>query len=214
MNKLTAISVETIRQRSIEKLISMGVEPTAHLPFSDWPTELRSIDQIVDRSTAICLCVAKANDVQIDYLEWARANNQLANLHERERLFLGSSMPSFDEANFYRAQEEALWVLCWAIGIVKKVQLDKTCDTTLARVSPGPFRADEIDATKLSVRSAEEILQLDDALYLMDNSIVGQHLQGRKNDSRLLPHFVVRHRRHATQWLLGSDDYYDVSLDT
>jgi Domain of unknown function (DUF4272) len=149
----------------------------------------------------------------MDYVDWASKNNVLGELHERELLFLKQGNPMHEENIFFRAQEEALWILCWAIGLVGEIHLNKPCDQSLARTSPGPFRNRSLAESDIALRSVAEIVQLDDTLYVMDNLLIGQHLRGEPTE-RSLPHYVVRYRRYATQWLVSDENYYDVSLDT
>jgi hypothetical protein len=213
MNDRSTADMETLRQTSIAKLKSLGFSPNEHLPLSDWPSTSRTKTEIVRRCELLCLCIAKAHQVPMDHIDWAREHGLVDELHERELSFLTQANAIYEETVFFRAQEEALWVLCWAIGLVKEIHLNKPCDQSLARTSPGPFRAHPLTESDLAQRPVAEVVQLDDSLYVLDNLLVGQRLHGEPPE-QALPHYVVRYRRYATQWLLSDEDYYDRSFDT
>lgn len=213
VNNSATTDMKTVRRNSVTKLAALGLSANEQLPLSDWPAGTRTVDEIVRRCESLCLCVAKANQVSMDYVGWAREKGMLEKLHERELLFLTQANSMHEETTFFRAQEEALWTLCWSVGLVNEIQVNKPCDQTLAGVSPGPFRASPVAEDSLALQPIAEIVQLDDCLYLMDNLIVGLHLRG-ENAKRVPPHYVVRFRRYATRWLLSDEDYYESSIDT
>ena len=213
VKQIATCDMQAMREDSIALLAKLGVNANVQLPLSDDSRVVRSPEDVFLRATALCLCVARAHEVAFDFVQWADERGVTRNIETRELAFLKGTAHA-DEIAFYRGAEEALWLLCWALKFHNRLRLDKVCDQSLASMSPGPFMATpwQIPDT-LSLRSDEEVMRIDDALYLLANALVQPDISAAYG---LLPFkpYVTAHRRIASGWLLQSCDYYDVPLDT
>lgn len=205
------MSPQEIRRRSVERLTRNSVAAPLHLPFLD-EFELRSEDEAVDRLASVHLCSAVAYGfARKKALAWADQEGLRADLENEETSFL---MGSTEDVRF-RYQIEALFGLCWAVGLERSFSWEEAVDDGFVRRLPNLKTKEPLThfRTRAQLRTANEIAQEADYGYCLHWTIRDAASRDAQQGSSI-EEYVVGERRRALEWLMGRDAWYDISLDT
>jgi hypothetical protein len=204
--------VLSVRSESNRIAEALGYAVNPNLPPLDSDVDLRSTDDVVDR----VLCLYAATAVAFGFpaagaAQWTEHERIAGALSSPERSLLEGTRSAHDDD---RKKVEALWALLWATGRGTTMDFSTVCPQNTVHMLPNikiqessaPFRA----GSKL--RSREEVLASADLAYVVHSAMVEAELQGSV-PGRIPLHVVVQ-RRIALEWLIGSEAWEDISLDT
>lgn len=209
------------KKRNIEFIKNQGIKTIDHLPVvaSEKEVKIRSVDEIAARAVIIAI----TNHVAFSNMTGEQAKELIATyklekyVTSDESAFLDN--PTDDLKNKMSWKCEAIWVLCWALGIVKDLgTADSLADLNLissdeypivSRVDPNTFIT-----KKHKLRSARDILDQNDLYYRLNWACVNARLNGHELD-KVHPG-VVYERQYALNWLINymNQDWDDITCDT
>lgn len=204
---------ELIRAQSLKTAKGLGYPVNEALPLMDDVHTSRSVSEIIER--LLCLHAAAACAYGFDRSTaraWLDKELLLSHATAAERQFIehGNGDP-----NRFRVQVEAMWALAWALGVVTHIEFSKKCSDSFAVMLPN-LKVNETSSalrSKVRLRTIEELFEACDLAYCLHWAIRQAHLTGGKLPGNV-PAFVVEERRRALEWLLDSDPWDAVSLDT
>lgn len=202
-----------LRDGSIRTAAGLGATVPASLPLLDTDLRLRSGDEVAARLLAMNAVAAVAYGFdRAKATEWLRQETLNGALTDTERRFVvdGEGFP-----DPFRAQIEGMWALAWAIQLVSEMDLAKNCDDRFAAMLPNLKRAESSVTLRASakLRSEEEIAAACDLAYCLHWSINQAKLDGGALPPKLKANVVIE-RRRALEWLLSSEEWDEVPLDT
>ena len=148
----------------------------------------------------------------VSALAWLGREQLDAELTEDERAFMnhGKGNPSA-----FQIQVEGMWALAWTLGIVSELDFWSPCRSDFVTVLPNLKVGEGVERTLRNVkaRGGDAILAACDLSYCLHWRIREWLLVGEALPQGLDPHLVIE-RRRALEWVLGSDDWDVVNLDT
>jgi Domain of unknown function (DUF4272) len=204
---------ELIRQKSLTMAKRLIYPVSETLPLLDPPDREKSVNEVVNRS--LCIEVALACSVGCARNKagaWILQEGLSEILSESESKFI---CDSFGYPPKFWDKAEALWAFVWSLGIIESLDYTKACSNDLVRMLPElkdqessvAFRA------KVNLRPMAEIIEALDLAYCLHWSVRDAEIRGQKNPGKVKPHVIVE-RRRALEWIVGSDDWDNVQLDT
>jgi hypothetical protein len=191
----------------------LGYEVNESLPLLDGDLRMRSEDSVVKR--LLCLHAAAACAYGFDRqraIAWIGRERLSESLTAEERGFIEHG---HGDPNRFRVQIEAMWALAWALGIVSALEYGKPCGEGFVALLPNLKTAETTDSLRqnASLRSAAEIAASLDLAYCIHWAIRDAGIARRPARKQIQPYVIVE-RRRALEWLVGEDDWDDLSLDT
>ncbi len=107
-----------------------------------------------------------------------------------------------------------MWALAWAVRRVGALDFWRPCDDNFVHKLPNlkvqePRRSFEARA---SIRPVEEVAEALDLAYCLHWVVVDATLGRRSLPSQNRPAGLLG-RRYALEWMLGQDDWDEISLD-
>lgn len=211
---MTELSTQAIRDESMQVVRKLGYTVNENLPLLDIPHALRETNEIIDRALVLYCVVAVANRSSSEAaLAWLGQERLLDKLTAKERRWMERSSER-DRAT-YLAREEALWALMWALGFVESLDFSEYCQSALAGMFPRVRDRESSTAFrgKGKLRSLDEIVAATDVAYCLHWSIRNISLEGQSTAGKMEPYVIIE-RRRALEWLLSTDAWDDVPLDT
>lgn len=202
-----------IRGESIRAARQLGVEIPATLPLLDAGLRMRGTEETVSRILAMNAIAATAYGFdKAKAIAWLKQEALSDSLSEQERRFV---FEGIGQPNHFQSQVEGIWALVWAMGIVREMSFAKDCDNRLAAMLPnlklsqnsGEFRE------KANPRSLEQVVAACDLAYCLHWAIRQSELSGKRPPGNLKAYVVVE-RRRALEWLLSTQAWDEVRLDT
>lgn len=188
-----------------------GVSISDSLLLLDSELAIRTKDEVVSRTLALFAVVSCSYGYDV-----GRAMRWL----EREKLYEAltplevKALKSYYFADF-QVQIEALWALCWALGLVSELRCDEYSPDDFVLSFPNLLQ-DEGSAdfrTRASMRSLEQIAQQCDAYYCLHWASIADGRSRRKSSVMIELDAIVQ-RRIALEWLSYDEEWDDVPLDT
>ncbi|QUX96780.1 hypothetical protein C0J08_15860 [Marinomonas sp. CT5] len=207
------MNFKEVRQSSEVKAGSLGYEINPYLPLLEGGFTLRTKEEIVDRSLALFSTVAAAYGFDKEKAtEWAITVGVASSLAFSEKKFLNGGN---GDNLFIQSQVEALNAFAWSLNIVGALAFDIKCQNNLITLFPdiknGDNAADYRGKAKL--RSVEEIVSAYDLSYCLHWAVTQALLDGESLPNSISPHVIIE-RRRALEWMLSSENWDDLSLDT
>jgi hypothetical protein len=206
------MDMRILRQASWEAAGKLGFPTNETLPLLDNLTIARSSDEVVHRIFAmLCLAVSAYGFDRKKALAWLQREGSLALLTPPEREFLGGSLMN---PRPFMEQIEAMWALCWCVRSVPDLDFSKPCSDNFVKLLPD-LKKDESGAAfrgSASLRDSEEIVAKCDLAYCLHWGIVHAGLDG-KFLKGVMPYLIIE-RRQALEWILSTDPWDEVFLDT
>lgn len=207
------MNLKKIREHSLLTAESLGYHTSADLPLLDDGVTLRPVEEFVGRSLALFATVAASYGFDKNRaLSWLEGENLSIYLAESEKKFLIN-----DEGDrcHIQSQVEGLNAFAWSLGIVNHLAFDRVCENNLIKHFPDiknnggslAYRA------KSELRSLRKIVQSCDLAYCLHWAVVQAQIEKKELPGDVRPHVIIE-RRRALEWMLGKDDWDEVSLDT
>jgi hypothetical protein len=204
--------MRNIRAQSIKVAKRLGYATNGRLPLLGEVAEVRNPAELGDRILCLNAVVASA---------WGHPKARSIAWLKRERLWnaLSGSEVEFLEGRGIEDElllrVEALWALLWCACIAEDLDFSAECSDDLVTMVPD-LRIDEsVKAfrARVVVRDKAQIISKCDLAYCLHWAIKEAALHGADSPGVLDPVRVVE-RRRALEWMIGSEDWDDVSLDT
>lgn len=209
------IDFKHIRSKTKSRLELHGIPLHPSLPFADGVLNKSSID-IAQRIVGLYVMLGLARDADPDLLwNWMESNDFLSFLSDEEMRVL--QQESFTEADINSCswKQESIFVLCWYEGFEKKIIFPTDeCDLTDVLMRVPPEVSFELMLESFQPRSESELIEELDFYYCVHAAIKHPELW---KDEQLLGRIkvaAVEERRRALEWLVSTNDWDNVSLDT
>ena len=209
----SAVDLKIIRSESLQKAEKLGYRANSSLPLLGESVSLRSLEEVVDRSLAFFAVVACSYGFdRQSALRWMGQENVSSYLAESEREYLHSGE---GDVSFYQSQVEGLNAFAWALGFVKAIPFDSVCDNTLIKLFPDIKNngSSEGYRAKAKLRSVKKIISACDLAYCIHWAIREAELNNEMLLGDVSGHVIIE-RRRSLEWMLSTDDWDDISLDT
>jgi hypothetical protein len=183
-------------------LAERGIQVIETLPplISEEELVLRDRDEVIGRARALLLVALRAESVASEQpmtVQMLLSKMPLAaeELSPSEQAFLDKEGPTREECAQFIWRYESLYVLAWALGLVKELPFpEKACE-------PAPLVATVIELKDPAMRPASEILDALDQTYRLHWHIRQQRLK-KKGEAKGVDVDVVMQRHHALNWLV------------
>lgn len=209
------------KQKNIAFVQQLGLKTIDHLPVivSETEVQVRGAEEIAYRA----VCLAITNLVAFDSitadraLQMIREFNLEGKITPDELTFLNNPIAQAKTQMTWRC--EAIWTLCWALGIVDQLgpanelaDLNKIPKDNYPIVPKSHPKEFVLKHTK--VRSAEEILDQNDLYYRLNWACVDARINNREITA--VNPSICYERQYALNWLITYMDqaWDDVSCDT
>jgi hypothetical protein len=202
-----------IREQSIRTAAALGVFVPATLPLPDAEPSPRTTEDATTRLLVMHAVAAVAYGFdRMRAMAWLNAEALADALTEPERRFVVDAQGS---PGPFRSHIEGMWALAWATRIVDELDFRKDCDARFATMLPNLKRREPSASVraKAALRDPEEIVAACDLAYCLHWALVQAELDNGPPPAGLAP-LVVVERRRALEWLLGTEEWESVSLDT
>jgi hypothetical protein len=204
---------EALRKHSLQVVVRLGYSTNNALPLLNDAPHLRRAKQVVDR--LLCLNAVAASAYGFDRREakeWLAHEAVFQFLTDAERLFVESGVGDSEK---FKLQIEGMWALAWSLGMVAELDFARSCDKNFVRMLPNLKNHQSADAfrSEVRLRAAIDVLAAADLAYCLhwavrDSQVHGHMLPGK------VPAYVIEERRRALDWLLGTEAWDQISLDT
>lgn len=193
------------------KELGVVVPPT--LPLLDTGFEMRNTNEVVSRVLAMNAVAATAYGFdKAKAASWLNQEALADSLSEREKHFVFEGVGQPDQ---FKVQIEGMWALAWAMGIGNELNFVKDCDNDFATMLPNLKQSQNSDdfRKRIHPRPLEQVIAACDLAYCLHWAIRQAELTGGRTPENLKPYVVIE-RRRALEWLLGKEDWDEISLDT
>lgn len=196
--------------RTAEKL---GFSTNQALPLLDAVKEAKSIEQVTLR--LLCMHISAACAYGFDRSkakEWIAKERLDGEITPSERQFVDNGLGN---ASQFQWRIEGMWALAWSLGLVPMLEFSRKCDDNFVSVLPDlkVFQSSEVLRSKIKIRLIDAQLEACDLSYCLHWSIRQAELTNSKSPG-VVPPYVIIERRRALEWLVGSQQWDDVTLDT
>jgi len=201
-----------IRTEALAVTEPIGCHPR-ELPLSEVVT-LRPPPAARKRCLALFAVVAVAFGLDRQTARhWLERENLYSNCSTEERRFLKHG--SDDERDALRGSVEALWALAWALELVPSLSWNELCANDFIELFPDlrVGASSQTFAQPARLRDVNELSVATDAAFLLHHCHVASRLEGRSAPNGV-PEYAVWNRRRALEWLTGTEEWDEVSLDT
>ncbi|HUF32990.1 MAG TPA: DUF4272 domain-containing protein [Acidimicrobiales bacterium] len=206
-----------MRAKSLADVQEVGAAtPPEHFPLLDGGLRPRSTDAVVRRIGVLSAVAATAYGCQPAVARaWVAGEGLDEALSDTEVAYLLAEAHSPDDEE--AARPEAIFALAWAVQLIPDA-LDFTVEAPnhLVKAVPHPPpdpQGVEAAVTRAHLRSKAELIAALDLAFCLHWGVVEATLRGTAWSSRAVPLAIVE-RRRALEWLLSSEDWDEVSLDT
>jgi hypothetical protein len=203
---------ERIREKSLIEAARLGFDVNPSLPLLESGLTIRDVDSIVTRMCCLHAISAVAHDFdKATVKKWIR-NEKLENhLADSEKSFLHEGGDVVE----MRFRVNALFAIGWAAGVVHEFDFRMEVPESLAQMLP---RLTEKGSSSVlhdmaSLRNCDEVIAALDLSYCLHWAISDSVLRKRRPAGNLHPISIIE-RRRGFEWLLSTQDWDDVQLDT
>jgi hypothetical protein len=210
--KITLSELREIRARSIAEARGLGYTTNESLPLLGTDFVIRSASDLRARMLCVSAVLWRAAGLPEDaVLKWLKQEKLLKQLTRPERQFLAD--PEGEPT--MSARTDGLYALAWCGWLIDHFDFSTECPDTLVELFPDVRKGQRSAGfgNDLAIRAPSLILAKCDLAYCLHWSVHDQVLMGRPAPGRLHPMYLVE-RRRAFEWMMSSDGWDDVSLDT
>ena len=204
--------VSAIRNDSLRICSRLGVQTNGSLPSLEQFEITRSKDEIVNRIFSMLAVAASAYgfDRQTAFA-WLEREKSVQTLTSREYKFLTGD--EIDTAQFME-QIEGMWALCWSLELIRNLDFSVSCSRDFVAILPDLKKNQSGDHFRVAAvrRRAVEIVAKCDLAYCLHWGIIHGGSPVRLKQ-RISPYVVIE-RRRSLEWLLSTEDWDSISLDT
>lgn len=207
------VDPQAIRRHSLETATKLGYPINPHLPLLDVPSACRCQSEILDRLFAMhCVAACSYGFDRRRAAAWYQREVLGNGLTEQERTFLATG--SGDRERFM-AQVDGMWALAWAVRLVEDLDFAVECSRHFAGVLPNLKTNESSQAlrSKARMRSLTELLAACDLAYCLHWGVRETQLSGVTLPGKIDAWAVIE-RRRALEWVLYSEDWNEITLDT
>lgn len=205
--------LDLIRKQSFETASRLGYSTNSALPLLDEVSTARTTDETIKR--LLCLhavaCCAFGFERR-NALDWLRREDLFDELAPSELRFIENG--EGDPIRF-KVQVEGMWALAWSLGPVSQLDFSMYCDNSFVQLMPNMITGETsgVLRSKIRPRTIAEILAACDLAYCLHWAVREALLTGGKvlGDVQL---YVIEERRRALEWLIGEEEWDEVTLDT
>lgn len=207
------MEIKQIRALSVSVAAKAGITIPASLPLPDEGMAVRDATEAVNR--LLVLNVVAAVSCGFDRakaLAWLKQEKLDGLLTPAELAFVENGVGTPQSFQF---KIEAMWALAWALGMVPQLDFWKDCDSRFAASLPN-LKINQSGREwhrRAKIRSTVDLIVACDLAYCLHWAVRQAQLEGKPLPARLKP-YVVEERRRALEWLLSSESWDAVSLDT
>jgi hypothetical protein len=189
------------------------------LPINDWLPQLelsplsRTESQVVDRMLAMAVIAMVDGGMPKQMAaDWFQRNVKQHFLTPDERDILFGDAVDDNESHYH---PEAIFALCWAVGMVEDLDFSRTFDHSVISLFPRVSENESSDAlrARAQFRPVAEITAMLDLAYCVHWAFVQCRVK-KQPFSEKVPPSVVYERRLALEWLFSDADWDDVFMDT
>lgn len=207
------MDLHEIRQASLREAVQLGYEPAANLPLLDESARLRPQKEIEDRAVVLCGVVAASYGLPRDRVStWIEKEGLRGTVTDTESLLLQGDA---SDSQAFQVQVESLAAFAWALRLVASLQFDRPAPGHLVSVFPDFKKAEPSTRFRSTAKLRDEIdvVRACDLAYCLHWSINQRLLERKPTKSAVPPHVIIE-RRRALEWMLSSEDWGQVSMDT
>lgn len=209
------MNLREIRQSSDQVAEALGFHISPNLPLLDSIERLRSKDELVSRTLCLHACVACSYGFQKDKaVNWLEQEGLYDYLAGSEVRYLHDKS---DKKNaFFQWQVETLWAMTWITKFHENLDFSDACSDGLSTFFPDLKKgASAIDFKEAAVtRKVDEVVAALDLAYCLHWAVRDAELNGRPVHNSKVPPLAIRERRRALEWVVSSEDWDDIVLDT
>lgn len=208
------MSLREIRQSSEQTAEALGYPINPNLPLLDSIERLRLKDELVNRTLCLYACVACSYGFQKDKaVEWLKQEGVYDYLANSEVRYLREK--SDKNTPLFQWQVESLWAMTWIASYHDKLDFSDSCPDDFIALFPDLKEgAPAIEFKEAAVtRKVEEVVAALDLAYCLHWAVRDAELNGRPVPGKVPP-LVIRERRRALEWVISSEDWDDIVLDT
>jgi hypothetical protein len=173
----------------------------------------RSLHEVIGRILALHATIAVAFSFDgVKAQQWLTDFVALKSLSESEKAFL---MTCSEGSAAVQLRIEALFALTWTLSLVDEISPSKLCPSNLASLLPNLNTWENPDqfARRCQPRALTQIARQADLYYCL-HWFIRERRFGPLKGTTALPDYAIVERRRSLEWVLGHDDWDDVSLDT
>jgi hypothetical protein len=210
---MNTLRIDTAGIRQISRVLAakMGFSTNPALPLLEAPTLTRSTDDILNRTLAmLATAIAAYGFPRKKALTWLERESSLDSLTPSERQFLdGAKLNPVP----FTEQIEAMWALCWSLKLVPDLDFSKPCSNDFVTLFPS-IKKDEPSTAfrqKAALRDPRDLTAKCDLACVLHNALTNSGLPTRLKS---LDPIIIPQRRHALEWLLTSQPWEEITLDT
>lgn len=207
------MDLQIVRGKSIERAKALGYEVNLALPLLDEGASLRGVDEIVNRCLSLLATVAVSYGFEKrDAISWLQQENILSALAESEQSFLEGQ---FGNKAFFQHQVEGLNAFAWLLGLVHKMDFNQVCDNNLISLFPDIKNKSSSRKFRQNAKliSLNKVVETCDLAYCLHWALVEIGISNKQLPGDIKPHVIIE-RRRVLEWVLCSDNWDALSLDT
>lgn len=202
-----------IREQSLETARRLGVDVmTALPPLEPW-LKMRSVDETAARMLGmLAVAAATYGFPRAKARDWLEREGMLDALTEGEARYIEHEV---GDVVRFQLQVEGIWALAWAMSMVDELDFSKDCDDDFVAMLPNLKIAEPSTRfrRKLRARPPKEVIGACDLAYCLHWAVRESELSGKWRAGNLKPYVVIE-RRRALEWLLSTEDWDYVRMDT
>jgi len=206
------------RKATSESLLnSKGIQVNTNLPCvaSETDTNIRSIDEVIDRAYALMIVAVRGEGVNQDQVKKPIEEKAINSFTPQEQEIINTAELNDQQKSNATWRYESLYTLLWALQIMPDLKYPSDiCDVkTIVSKIITPSRAEFTGQCKL--RTQKEILDKLDTVYRMNWACVNARVKGEQVGGNLNPS-VLFERHYALNWLTSyqNQDWDDVQTNT
>jgi hypothetical protein len=207
------VDMKRIREASLVMAERLGFLANPALPLLDFPASSREAPEVVDRILGMHCVAACAFGFSRERAEaWHRQEVQQDALTDAERSFLRTGVGNRQK---FMVQIEGMWALAWAIGSVADLDFGQACSSSFVGLLPDLKKEQSALSFRsgAAIRTLEKLASASDLAYCLHWAVRQAELSKRPLPRNIGSHVIIE-RRRALEWLLGSEAWDDVPLDT
>lgn len=202
-----------IRQQSLLTAEKLGFPTNQTLPLLDAITEVKSPEQVVLR--LLCMHVSAACAFGFDRArakEWIAKERLDQEITPAERRFVELGVGN---ASLFQCRVEGMWALAWSLGLVPILDFAETCHDNFVSHLPDLKISQSSEAlrSKVVMQPIDARMAACDLSYCLHWSIREAELCNLTVPGTVSSYVIIE-RRRALEWLIGSEQWEDVTLDT
>jgi len=209
---------QTKRKEASEMFLTAnGVKTNNGLPCisSSESVEVRTLQEVIDRSYALLITAAKGEGVEQEHLVKTVQAKRIESFSPNENHIYQAESLSDEERAYATWRYESLYAMLWALGKMDELKYpSEICDVQEIVGKIFQPAREEFEAT-VRLRNKSEILDELDKTYRMNWACVDARIKGQQVAGGIDPS-VVYERHYSLNWLTQyqNQDWDDVQTDT